>query len=118
MRLFIFVLAFIQLTGCNPAPSRGDLEERVLAQQNGFAAVANLIEQFLGKAPGAGRTLGSVPANNRRRSQCGFTKSENLCVIPAKHARYNGVAVSWAVMSLPSTERRSRLPLSVPSQNS
>lgn len=45
LRLFVFILAFIQLAGCNPAPSRGALEERVLAQQHSFAAVANLIEQ-------------------------------------------------------------------------
>lgn len=36
----------ITLVGCNPAPSKGDLEAKVLAQQHTFAVVANSIEQY------------------------------------------------------------------------
>lgn len=46
MRILVCFLALITLVGCKPAPSQGDLEAKVLTQQDTFALVANSIEQY------------------------------------------------------------------------
>lgn len=46
MRLLVCFLTIITLVGCKPAPSQGDLEAKVLAQQHIFAVVANSIEHY------------------------------------------------------------------------
>jgi hypothetical protein len=46
LRILVSFLAIITLVGCKPAPSQGDLETKVLAQQHTFAVVANSIEQY------------------------------------------------------------------------